>query len=288
MSNSIREINGKFDHEKLQASKRAEDLFETYRSDMPATRVRDFQSIESAVVAVWVAEQLAAGALSWLGGRIMESLFGDGGDSSIDLERLMEDTIRSVENVIKKAIGEHELNRARVSLDALSTEWSYYLKSPSNDRLSYCTMKAGELCSAFKACGVHGHHLWLVAVGLQIHIVQERIRKVNQSERYVLNSIIDRAQEQRQIFNNEWRDWSFSQFSIETVSRTPQIWIVRGPDGEVVDRAAGNIHDFHRLEQRYDNIRGEWHSKNTWPVYIEPAEKVCEQWGEVRHSRTPD
>lgn len=176
--------------------------------------------------AAWVALMLAEGALKWLGGKIMDKLFGSSSDAKIDLALLVKSILVGVSRIVKEEIKAEALRKAQSDLSALQMRFRHYNNAPSADRLYSATETAEILTSNFQRFELLGHHSFLIAVGIHIAVLQERVNLLGENEKLNLKEVLELAISHCELMHEAWKKWNYDSYRI--VSETIKIPLFDG------------------------------------------------------------
>ena len=236
-----------------------------------------FSKVVEPYTASWVALMLAQGALQWIGGKIMGKIFGSSSELEIDLSAFVQATLLGVSRIIHQAISEEALRQAEVNLEALQIRFSHYNSAPSQDRLESATESSENVTADLKSFGMLGHHSYMIAVGIHLAILQERMKLINPNEKENIKDILCRGIKHCKEMNVEWKNWNNSRCYYKKGSGPFSIPKYRfyGPDG-LIEMLVGP-HTQQELDTRLSQ-----HQQKTWSelkqIHVNPSEKIIKQW----------
>ena len=226
----------------------------------------------------WLALKLAEGAVAWVGGQIIASIFSSGRD----IEALMQQYIAEIRQIVHRAIQDNELRSLSSKLDQVQTDFYSYLQAPTGrDRLESATQNISEAKHQLKSFGLVGHASYLVAVNIELAILQERIKVYGDAEKNVMKIVLKRAIAHAESMHREWKPFHDSRYRNEKISHghdgtDPNIdWECKiWRDGRLIKNTAHNPPECDSLMIQIKN--------NEWPgLYaqnVEPSKAVVSQW----------
>jgi hypothetical protein len=192
------------------------DTFKTAKKlEIPSP---SFFQIDQTLFFTWaiVGQALATGALSWLGGKVFQSVFfpEENAEIKIDFTELINGIVTKIEEIIKENISQNELRKLNAEIDAIQQDMIHYMNNPTaEDRLSSSTEKISSVISQLKSFDMLGYQSYSIGINLQISITQERYNKYGKAELPNIIEIIDRAEDHLDKMYAKWKDWSYSRFT---------------------------------------------------------------------------
>jgi hypothetical protein len=166
-----------------------------------------------------VATYLAQGALQNVGSAIMEQQLSNLGlkrKLKDEIADLIRDAVREIAAIIHEEIEAARLRDVLLDMKGAVNELDNYRVAPrtSRDRLVNATTKietvAAHLSGDF---GLKAHPSYLAAIGVQLAIQEERIRRFGQDEKKVTVRIVNELALPRvEQYHAEWLDWSRRRF----------------------------------------------------------------------------
>ena len=132
----------------------------------------------------------------------MESVFGERSASE-----LINEAVIKIAQIVRQAIQEEALRRAYASTEALKETLAEYTRAGGDDRLSHATQHSTLLVADLASMRLLGHHGYLVAAGLKISVLQERVRRFGNQERENLREFIQTASRHAESMIDAWNEW---------------------------------------------------------------------------------
>ena len=141
--------------------------------------------------------------------------------SLADLQAALNDAVEKIETNTKQAILEDNIRAIRADTESLSRMLTEYRRAPQGtDRLEHATASATSLVSNCKNLsivapsgpGLAGHPYFLVAVNLNIAVLQERVKVFGEGERLnIIDLLVDSIAHASRM-ETGWQDWNEARF----------------------------------------------------------------------------
>lgn len=125
----------------------------------------------------WVAEKLAAGAVGWLGGKILASLLGEA-----NLEDVVARGVAELKTFIRAELDSREVREVENEFRALRRdlfEWAN-AQNTSDGRLENATTKSNELLARIEGRGPETKGIYVDLVSLRLFVLIARRRRYNE------------------------------------------------------------------------------------------------------------
>ncbi len=179
----------------------------------------------------WVGAAIAQGIIAWQAGKI----FSDLTDQGVHIDKLVEKTLKGVSEIIHEALQEQAMREIRASLKALQRTISHYMNSPetSEDRLHHATFLGSQVVAQIESMGLVGHHSYIVAIGLFIAILEERVKRYGETEKKNIIEVLDNSCQHANSLHNAWWNWTKGRFS-------PDVYLVAVSFGLINSTVKGN------------------------------------------------
>jgi hypothetical protein len=132
----------------------------------------------------WVGTKIAEGALQWVGGRLLATLFDSFAAANLRIAEQLRTELR-----------EEALRRAVTLLDSLTVRLGQYHNAGGIDRLELANKDAEDLVAELRNLGPIAFRSYHSAVGLSILVLQDRFKAGgNAGEKRNIREAIDRAE----------------------------------------------------------------------------------------------
>lgn len=229
---------------------------------------------------------------SWVAGKIAESLIGKVaakifpeilGEDNINLNNLTDGILRGVAAIVHQAIQEDSLRQVCATMDSLQTEMRHYTNSPdtSLDRLEVATDKASEIVAQLSSFGLMGHHAYMVANGLFMAVLQERVKRFGDRENKNVIDVALKGSEHARRMHEAWFQWNNSRFSALLSDNNSDDW--SGGCHYMFDGSGIFMICSKEIAElkRFLHINSEWQKVKM--EHVDPAIKVTSQWEDIAY-----
>lgn len=242
----------------------------------------------------WVGITLAEGAIAWVGGQLFSKIFGSGG-GKLDIGRFLQDVLKTMGQVVHRTLEERDLRVLGAQLQQVQFDLVAYLDAPrGRDRLNFATNNSSSVMFQLRDLHLSGHAAFLVAVGVHIAVLQERVRAIDRRDRLAIARVLrDEAIPHAEEMNRQWRSWHERRYRskhidvrIDMPGRSRGIranfWIVFR-DSKEIGRAR---HEPQAVEYLTKDRERVW-SEIIYPRYVQPSETILAKWRELLETIRP-
>jgi len=161
----------------------------------------------------WLGITFIEGVIGAIGAMVFNEIFAD----EVDMQKLLVDHLKSINQVVRDAISDDAVRRCQAQIDAITLKMKQYnnATSSSKDRLIDATEASVNLWAECKSLGYKAILPFTVSVGIQIAILQERIKHFHEVGEN--KNIVQLCQESSIHLRNAEIDfvkWSDSRFEL--------------------------------------------------------------------------
>ncbi len=225
-----------------------------------------------------IAKWAAQGAVQWAAGKILDALSAKAGG---------QDSVFMLKSVFQMVLQGEALRKAEARLDGLTMHLHDYNSAPDLGRLDFLTNESQMLVSELKSLEMSGYKVWLVAIDLQLAIIQERVHQFGDAEKQVIKRIIVSAKPHAEKMNNDHIAHELSKFSEYELIRDPVIRPHPRPTGKSFCR--------YRYQRKWyvdhcDKLRNAYVKHRQYvenavrAAVVNPANEVVAEWNTLYDS----
>lgn len=244
----------------------------------------NFLSETSQIGYYWVATALATGALQWIGGQVMQNLFGSGTQEN-NIGEILKNLVEQFKNIVHQEIEQEAVRQCISKISATQTNFLEYLNAPTDFKLELADNDSSHGVAGLKSLELAGYTAFISAVSLRITILQERAKHFSNNRSGELINIarlIRQSIEYHDAMMISWKKWNLSLYLRHTECRGNfcGLWVIK--NGEVIFKVGNRAPE--RREEFIKTHSESSFNNEVYPKYIQPAVEIVRQWSCIENA----